>query len=239
MFFGSKDTAVIAAFNRIIGDMLYDHGGFLLFDQASDLHDELFRVALIHCKRRRLDSLQNRRNGAAGAEGFLCNFSKQIIRNLPMYCVFQRFSASLCSIEAVTTTHHICIQSIPLCSMTDGVLQLADIEFTVNTRDCFGNQFIGVEINGIGVLVVDGIPEFLELCFFKPSVQRIFQNLWLVGIRKHLLENACVINRLHQGVDAFFYWFQRIRNRSKRFCLCILPVLLRYIIFFVHIAVAN
>ena len=156
-----------------------------------------------------------------------------------MYCVFQRFSASLCSIEAVTTTHHVCIQSIPLCSMTDGVLQLADIEFTVNMRDCFGNQFIRIEINSIGVLVIDGIPEFLELCFFKPSVQRIFQNLWLVGIRKHLLENACVINRLHQGVDAFFYRFQRIRNRSKRFCLCILPVFLRHVIFFVHIVVAN
>ena len=65
--------------------------------------------------------------------------------------------------------------------MTDGVLQLADIEFTVNMRDCLGNQFIGIEINSIGVLVVDGIPEFLELCFFKPSVQRIFQNLWLLS----------------------------------------------------------
>ena len=175
----------------------------------------------------------------AGQDGSLRNFSKQIIRNLPIYCVFQCFSASLCSIEAVTTTYHVCIQSIPLCSMTDGVLQLADIEFTVNMRDCLGNQFIGIEINSIGVLVVDGIPEFLELCFFKPSVQRIFQNLWLVGIRKHLLENACVINRLHQGVDALFYRFQRIWNRSKRFCLCILPVFLRHVIFFVHIVVAN
>lgn len=65
--------------------------------------------------------------------------------------------------------------------MTDGVLQLADIEFTVNMRDCLGNQFIGIEINSIGVLVVDGIPEFLELCFFKPSVQRISRTFGLLA----------------------------------------------------------
>ena len=58
-FFGSKDAAVIATFNRIIGNVLYDHGGFLLSNQPDHLGDEFLRIVSIHCKRIRTNTLQN------------------------------------------------------------------------------------------------------------------------------------------------------------------------------------
>ena len=105
--------------------------------------------------------------------------------------------------------------------------------------DCFLNQFLRIKIHRIGVFVVDRLPELLELCLFKPVVQRIFQHFRLVAILKHRLEHTIVINRLNQRMQALFDRFQRLRHRYKRSGLHIVPVVLRDVILLIHIVIAD
>ena len=174
VFFRREDAAVVAALNGIIGDMLHDHGSFLLLDQPDHLCDKFFWVVLVHRKGCRLDALQNPCNGMPGQRCPLCNFTDQIIRNLPVMCIPQRICFVLCVVEAAAFPHHIGTQNIFLTSIGDGILQPADVQLAVDVYDCFLNQFLRIKIHRIGVFVVDCLPKLLELSFFKPVVQRIF-----------------------------------------------------------------
>ena len=88
VFLCRKDAAVVAALNGIIGDMLHDHGSFLLLDQPDHLCDKFFWVVLVHRKGCRLDALQNPCNGMPGQRCALCNFADQVIRNLTCVVMF-------------------------------------------------------------------------------------------------------------------------------------------------------
>ena len=118
-------------------------------------------------------------------------------------------------------------------------MQAADIQFAVDVRNRLPNQLFRIKIHRIGVFVVDRLPELLELCLFKPVVQRIFQHFRLVAILKHRLEHTVIINCLHKRVHALFNGLQRFRHRCKCSGLHIVPVVLRDVILLIHIVVAD
>ena len=127
VLFCREDTAVVAAFNGIVGNMLHDHRSFLFFDQTNCLGNKLFRVVLIHGKGSRLDTLQNAGCCAAGQCCALCDFSDQVICHLAGMRIFQYSCLAFCAIKAAALTYHISIQGVFLPGIGNGILQAADI----------------------------------------------------------------------------------------------------------------
>ena len=239
MFLCRKDAAVITALDGIIGNMLHDHRSFLFFDQTNCLCNEFFRVVLIHGKGSRLYTLQNAGCCAAGQCCALCNITDQVICYLAGMRIFQYSRLTFCVIKATALTHHVCIQNVFLSGIGDGILQTTDIQLTVDVCNRLLDQLFRIKIHRIGVFVIDGLPELLELCFFKPVVQRIFQHFRLVAILEHGFQHIFIINRLNQRMHTLFDRFQCLRHRRKRSGLHIVPVVLCDVILLIHIVVAD
>ena len=83
----------------------------------------------------------------------------------------------------------------------DRILQAAHIELAVNVRDGLLNQLLGLKIHRIGVLMVNGRPELLELLFVEALVQRILIDFGLVAVRIERSQLRRIVNRMHQTVN--------------------------------------
>ena len=59
ILFSCKDGAVIGSIGLIVGDLLYNHGCFLLVDQPDGLCDKFLRVVFEHGKGVWPDTCQN------------------------------------------------------------------------------------------------------------------------------------------------------------------------------------
>ena len=98
VLFCREDTAVVAAFNGIVGNMLRSIiVAFCSFDQTNYLGNKLFRVVLIHGKGSRLDTLQNA--GLLCGGSMLCAtpaiFPDQVIAPPGWYAHFFKYSLLL------------------------------------------------------------------------------------------------------------------------------------------------
>ena len=73
------------------------------------------------------------------------------------------------------------------------------------------DQLGAVKIDGVGVLVVDLTPQRLKLFLGKVLVKRVILNLGFVTVGEHILENAIVIDRLNEHMDAVCHRFEFLR----------------------------
>ena len=101
------------------------------------------------------------------------------------------------------------------------------------------NQLIAVKLNGISILMIDLLPQCLELSSCKVIIQRIIFHLCLVTIGKHILENTVIINGLNQGMNTFCHWLDFFRQRSNSSHLHIGTILVCNLTLHIHITIAD
>src|SRR5699024_11861049 len=63
-----------------------------------------------------------------------------------------------------------------------GVLEFRNKEPVIDVRDCLLDQLIAVKLHRVSILVIDLLPERLELLFGKVLVQRILLHLGFVAV---------------------------------------------------------
>ena len=179
--FSGEDVVVVCAAGHVIGDMVDDHRGFLLINHQNGFGNELFGVPPEHIKSYLADALQDGCNSAAGQMGSLRNLANQVIRDTAAFPMGQRLGFGLCSLEGITTLHLILVHLRFLGANRGGVLQFRDKQLLVNGSNGLGDKFLTLERTGVGILVVNQVPQLLELFLLEVFVQRILLDLCYIG----------------------------------------------------------
>lgn len=95
-------------------------------------------------------------------------------------CVIHRHSLALRIIKAGAFPYHADIQLVLLPRIGDCVLQPTDIQLAVYMGNSLLNQLCRVKIYRIGVFVVDGFPQLLELFSLETVIQRVSSTFGLL-----------------------------------------------------------
>ena len=106
-------------------------------------------------------------------------------------------------------------------------------------RDSFPDQFITIKGYRIRILVVDLLPECLELRLGKVLVQRVLFHLGFMAVHNHILEGTFIIDSLNQQVDTLCHRCQIFRQRRGCPQLDIRPVLICHFALHIHIAITD
>lgn len=101
-FFSGKDGTIVATIKLIVGNMLNNHGSFLLFDEFHYLRDKLLWIVLKHIEFISSQSLQNCCNCFTGQNSTLSNLANKVIFDLTGLSVFQCLCSGLFASEGST-----------------------------------------------------------------------------------------------------------------------------------------
>lgn len=197
----SEDVAVIAANGLIVGDMLHNHGGLLLIDEPDDLGDKLLRIVLEHEDFVPTKAGEDPGNSAPGQDGAFRNFSDEIVLDTAALGVLEGLSTSFGGLEGIAPLHLVPIHRGLLLSHGGGILQLRDHQLVINVSDGLADQFVTVEGNRVGILVIDLLPKLLEFLAVEVIIQRIVLDLGIVTVGEHILQRRIIEDGLDQLMD--------------------------------------
>ena len=193
-----KDAAVILPFDLVVGDVLHNGVGFLFIDKPDDLCDKLFRIIPEHIELIFPQILQNGNHSPPGQHGALGNLTDEVVLKVTGMDFAQCLGPGLHIAEGIPTVKFMLVHFILLAAHSCSVLQLRNKQPVIDMRDGFPNQFFTIERHRICILVVDLVPECLELRLGKVFVQRILFHLGFMTVHNHILEGAFIIDGLDQ-----------------------------------------
>ena len=153
--------------------MVNDHIRLLLDDQPSYLRDELFWIFPEHEEPVRPDALEDARRATTRDGRGLCDFAKQIVFHAIGGIDIQIIGAGVVLVE-VRAVRELVSRSVLLLDATrDRVGQFRHDQMLVDRIDGFFDELVVIETDGVRVLVVDALPEFLELLLLPVRVEWI------------------------------------------------------------------
>ena len=219
--------------------MLNDHCGLLLVDEPNDFRNELLRIALEQGELVHADALQNRRDRAPRQNGPLCDLPDEVVSDLACLRVPERLRPRLLAGKGLPPLDLMLVHLRFLAPNGRRVAQFGNKELRVYVGNGLADQLGAVKLDRVGVLVVDLTPQGLKLFLGEVLVQRVLLDLGFVSVGEHLSENAVVIDRLDERMDAVCHrleFFRQFHDGSVPDCLA---VLVRHLAVHVHIAVLN
>lgn len=174
-----EDGGIVFALDPVVADVVHDHRGLLLDDQTADLGDELLRVVPEHAELVRSDTLEDPRGATPGDGRGLGDLAEQVV-----FDAVGRVDVEVARVAAVRLALEVLAHGqirtgrLPaLDALGDGVRELGHHELGINLPDRVPDQFVVVEVHGVRVLVVDALPELLELLLLEIGVQVVAADL--------------------------------------------------------------
>ena len=213
---GGEDAAVVAADGLIVGDMLDDHGGFLLIDEPDDFGDKLFRIVLEHEDFVPTQAGEDPGNSAPGQDSTFRNLSDEIVLDATALGVLEGLSTSFGGLEGIAPLHLVPIHGGLLLSHGGCVLQLRYHQLVVDVGDGLTDQLVTVEGNRVGILVIDLLPKLLEFLAVEVIIQRIVLDLGIVTVGEHILQRRIIEDGLDQLMDTVAHVGDIHRQRCQR-----------------------
>ena len=104
-------------------------------------------------------------------------------------------------------------------------------------RNSFCDKFLTVKFYSIGILVVNLLPQGLELFLSKVFVERVIFDLGFVTVRDHLLNHTVIVYGLNESMDALGHRPQFFGKRSNGVHLHIGAILICNLAFHINIAI--
>jgi len=163
--------------NFIITQPLNNNRRLLLFDQAGSFSNEVFRILTELLEHNGVDTPENFSNALAGEIGVASKLTQKVVLDHRVNENFIALDRSLLKLETLATLELDIGNLLFLSAGMDGILERADPQLLVQCTNTVANQFRGVKLNPVDSLMVDPVPELLELFFVEVVVQRI--RLWL------------------------------------------------------------